>query len=170
MAKIVKSSVQLEALKEVNDRIKLVQKIEELLKDDSDLSVKRGKLKITLTDKNIIKKVLLSLKRDTLHQINKKCTKYSIELDEKERKMLDREFLEMEEKNETENLVDKTEDLIESEEKIENLVNKTETENESNLVKENDESENLEIKSLDDDDLESRLDYVYDLENDEIIK
>lgn len=92
MAKIVKSNLQLEALKFVNDGIKLIEKINRMLKETDvekcALNIKINNGRISLDDYDFSIKVLHSLKRDTFNKIKKRCAKFSIELDEKDKEIL----------------------------------------------------------------------------------
>lgn len=92
MAKIVKSNLQLEALKFVNDGIKLIEKINKMLKETDvekcALNIKINSGRISLDDYDFSIKVLHSLKRDTFNKIKKRCAKFSIELDEKDKEIL----------------------------------------------------------------------------------
>lgn len=92
MAKIVKSNLQLEALKFVNDGIKLIEKINRMLRETNvekcALNIKINSGRISLDDYDFSIKVLHSLKRDTFNKIKKRCAKFSIELDEKDKEIL----------------------------------------------------------------------------------
>ena len=92
MAKIVKSNLQLEALKFVNDGIKLIEKINKMLRETDvekcALNVKINSGRVSLDDYDFIIKVLHSLKRDIFNKIKRKCNKFSIELDEKDKEIL----------------------------------------------------------------------------------
>ena len=92
MAKIVKSNLQLEALKFVNDGIKLIEKINRMLRETDvekcALNIKINNGRISLDDYDFSIKVLHSLKRDTFNKIKKRCAKFSIELDEKDKEIL----------------------------------------------------------------------------------
>ena len=119
MAKIVKSSLQLEALKEVNENLKLLKKIDEIDSNNSTITIKSGKIKIVMDDASFAKKVIHTLKRDTLHSINKKCSKFSIELDDEDKKILG--ILEKEIDKEESELEDKEQEVLVSQEQEEVL-------------------------------------------------
>lgn len=117
MAKIVKSSLQLEALKEVNDGIKLMQKINKVMEDadesaNGSMNIKLGESRIVYNnDADFVRKVLSSLKRDTLSSIDKKCIKFNIELDDADKVILGKLKKEVADENETAQHLEDVEDI-----------------------------------------------------------
>lgn len=148
MAKIVKSNLQLEALKFVNDGIKLIEKINKMLKETDiekcALNVKINSGRVSLDDYDFSIKVLHSLKRDIFNKIKRKCNKFSIELDGK-----DKEILGIIEK-EIEAEMEQGLEAVEKEENEEQEVESSEVEeNTDNNDTENEEQENTEQEGSD---------------------
>lgn len=165
MAKIVKSNLQLEALKFVNDGIKLIEKINRMLKETDvekcALNIKINNGRISLDDYDFSIKVLHSLKRDTFNKIKKRCAKFSIELDEKDKEILG--IIEKEIEAEMEQGLEAVEtEAVEDVEASEERETGVETTEVSEVPEEDSQSE-TEVQDLS----ESEVEYEQEQESDE---
>lgn len=90
MAKITKSNAQVEALKYINDSLKILNRIESIDKKslDGNVTVKVGDTKVATSDVLFAIKIAKLLKSKLIVDVKAKCLKFNIDLDDSEKRLL----------------------------------------------------------------------------------
>lgn len=147
MAKITKSNAQMEALKYINDGLKMISKIDGIDKkaQSGSTTLKIGDTKVTTSDISFTIKAAKLLKGKLIGDIKVKCLKFNIDLDDSEKLLLGEVVEEAAVEGEKENI--ETEQGGEEQNNTESLKCETEEINSSGGL-EQVEAENAELEGV----------------------
>lgn len=108
MAKITKSNAQMEALKSINEKLRILSKIENMDKKpkSGNTTLRVGDVKVATSDIHFTVKTVKLLKGRLIGEIKAKCLKFNIDLDNSEKRLLGEVVEDLEGQCEVENTED----------------------------------------------------------------